>query len=450
MPFLRSLQPGSARGHPSHEKSPQPGCARGNPSHDESPQRGSARGNPSHEKSPQPGSASGTPRMPRPAFAAPLSLCAAFLCAATLADETPIEKLPSPDTSPLFWTQEERIVGFRNFDAIYDTRRIGAGENHLRLVADPQDFGDVTYSVDGQRHTLDDYLETFHVAGLLVVKGDRILLERYRLGHSETARWVSFSIAKSVTSLLIGAAIRDGYIESLDEPAVDYLPRLRGSAYDGASIKDILQMASGVGWDEDYANPDSDVARAGGANGMALIRYLDNLAAEAEPGTRFNYNTGETNLVGALLRAAIGNNASSYLEAKIWSAFMEHPASWSINAGSELGGCCIHATLRDYARIGLFALRDGALVDGTKVLPDGWMRESTTPSAANPGYGYLWWLWDAPAFAAIGIFGQLIWIDPRHEVVVVTQGAAPAATGADQSAHRSAVLDALYERAIGG
>ena len=186
--------------------------------------------------------------------------------------------------------------------------------------------------------------------------------------------------------MLVGAAIADGYIENVDEPVTDYLPRLRGSAYEGTTIRHLLQMASGVAWNEDYTDADSDVGRAGAANGMVLFDYLGGLAREAEPGTVFNYNTGETNLVGSLLRAAIGNNASTYLASKIWQPFMEHPATWSITENVETGGCCIHATLRDYARIGLFALRGGVLPDGTRVLPEGWMLESTTPSAGSPRY----------------------------------------------------------------
>ena len=188
--------------------------------------------------------------------------------------------------------------------------------------------------------------------------------------------------------------------------------------------------------------PEPINGRAGAAKCMVLVDYLGGLAREENPGLSFNYNTGETNLVGAVLRAAIGNNASSYLEAKVWRPFMEHPATWSITENVELGGCCIHATLRDYARIGMFALSDGVLPDGTRVLPEGWMRDSTTPSAGYPGYGYLWWLREDGAYAGIGIFGQLIWVHPKDQMVIVTHSAWPAATGS--SAHRWALVDALH------
>lgn len=375
---------------------------------------------------------------------APLALALLVTGFGTLAD-TP---LPDPATSSLFWTQDERIVGFRNFDVIYTTRAIDHGSDFLPLRSAPADFSQVEYEVGGETFSIEDFVERLFVAGLLVAKGDRILLERYRLGHDETSRWVSYSIAKSVTSMLVGAAIADGYIGSVDEPVTDYLPRLRGSAYEGTTIRHLLQMASGVAWNEDYTDADSDVGRAGAANGMVLFDYLGGLPREAEPGELFNYNTGETNLVGSLLRAAIGNNASTYLAAKIWRPFMEHPATWSITENVETGGCCIHATLRDYARIGMFALRGGVLPDGTRVLPEGWMLESTTPSAGSPRYGYLWWLRDEGAYSAVGIFGQMIWIDPKADVVIVTHSAWPAATGGELSEHRSALTDALYRRAL--
>ena len=371
-----------------------------------------------------------------------LVLCLAAGSEAARADDH-VEALPARDTSPLFWTQQERIVGFRNFDAIYDTRVVDNGTDHLPLADDPQDFSGLTYEVDGIAYPLEHYLETFFVAGFLVARGDDILLERYRLGHGETSRWVSFSIAKSVTSLLIGAAVRDGYIESVDEAVTDYLPRLKGGSYEGTTIRDLLQMASGVAWNESYTDPASDVALAAGLNGLALVDYLGRLPRAADPGTRFNYNTGETNLAGAMLRAAIGNNAASYLAAKVWRPLMEHPATWSITSDVELGGCCIHATLRDYARIGRFAARGGVLPDGTRTLPEGWMQASTKGSPSYPGYGYLWWLWGDGRYAANGIFGQLIWIDPSTDLVIVTQSAAPAATSPRQSAHRNALVDAV-------
>ena len=161
----------------------------------------------------------------------------------------------------------------------------------------------------------------------------------------------------------------------------------------------------------------------------------------APPGSTFNYNTEETNLVGAVLRAAIGNNLATYLDDKIWRRFgMEHDANWLLlsESGAEHGGCCLSATLRDYGRLGLFALRNGRLADGSSVLPDGWMAASTAASAANDGYGLLWWLRPDHAFAAVGIYGQAIYINSPCGLVVVTHSAWPRATDCELATHREA------------
>ncbi len=348
--------------------------------------------------------------------------------------------------SILFWTQPERRVGFAHIDQILPARRIDAGPQVLALGAAPRDLGDISYEVEGTRHTLEEFLADPAAIGLIVVQNGKVLYEHYAEGHSVDSRWVSFSVTKSVTSMLIGAAIRDGFIASVDEPVVHYLPRLRGTSYEHATIRNVLNMASGVRWNEDYADPNSDVSRAGGANGVALVRYLAELATDAAPGEKFNYNTGETNLAGELLRAAIGNNASTYLSHRIWQPFgMQADAYWMLGepGGGELGGCCINATLRDYARIGMFALADGVLADGTRVLPEGWMAESIAPSQGYDGYGYLWWLDGDGAYSARGIFGQTIRIDPASGLVIAMHSNAPAAVRTEYHAHQTAVMAAL-------
>jgi len=347
--------------------------------------------------------------------------------------------------SILFWNDRERRVGFKNLDRIYPTRSLPASTSPFPLGERPRDLGDLTYTVDAERFTLADFLAHESNVGMIVVQDGDVVLEHYARGNDATTPWVSFSVTKSVTSMLIGAAIRDGFIESVDEPAVHYLPRLRGTAYEGASIEDVLQMSSGVAWNEDYADPESDVALAGGLNGLELQRYLGELPGEHEPGTVFNYNTGETNLVGEILRSAIGNNASTYLNTKVWQPFgMEHDASWVTSGpgAGELGGCCISATLRDYARIGLFALRGGVLPDGRRVLPADWMQRSTRPSRGSDGYGYLWWL-DDGNYAARGIFGQHIRIDPARKLVIALHSNAPAAVDTPYHAHLDAAIDAI-------
>ena len=348
--------------------------------------------------------------------------------------------------SILFWSDAQRRIGFRNLEHIYPTRRIAAGEMPYALGSRPRDLTGISYTVDGERFSVADFLDHASSIGVLVLQGGDVVLEYYAPGNDANSKWVSFSVTKSVTSMLIGAAIADGYIESVEESVADYLPRLRGSVYENASIADVLQMASGAAWNEDYADPESDVARAGGLNGPDLIRYLHGLPAAQDSGKVFNYNTGETNLAGEILRSAIGNNASTYLSARIWRPFgMGQDANWVTGSPDtgELGGCCISATLRDYARLGLFALRDGVLLDGTRVLPEGWMAQSTRASEGYEGYGYLWWLYGDGAFAARGIFGQQIRIDPGRDLVIALHSNAPAAVGSDYHSHVEAALDAI-------
>lgn len=348
--------------------------------------------------------------------------------------------------SILFWNTEQRRIGFKHIDQIFPTRQVTASEQPLELIPASMDLSGVSYQVDGGTFSLSDFVSMPAHIGLIVLLDNKVLFEHYADGNDRDSLWISFSVTKSITSMLIGAAIHDGFIESVDEPVVNYLPRLRGTAYENATIENVLQMASGVKWNEDYADPNSDVALAGGANGIALVDYLAQLPAEGTPGATFNYNTGETNLVGAILRAAIGNNASTYLEHKIWRTFgMESNAHWVLGSegGAETGGCCLNATLRDYARIGLFAMNDGVLKDGTRVLPEGWMRQSTTPSKGYPGYGYLWWLNSDGSYSAQGIFSQMIVIDPARRLVIAMHNSAPTAVGSKFDDHVNAVISAI-------
>lgn len=351
------------------------------------------------------------------------------------------------DGSILFWSGDQQIAGFRNTHILSPVRHIQHGEQTMQLPRDERDFSSLRYELGSEQFTLDDYMNHNHVGGVLVLKDGKILLERYGLGNTEDTRWVSFSMTKSIVSLLTGAALHDGYINSIDDPVTDYLPQLKGSSYDGVSIKHVLQMASGTDWNEDYADPRSDVATS--PNDMLeLMRFMGSKPRVAPPGERFNYNTGETNLAGAIVRAAIGNNLAAYLSEKIWKPWgMEADATWISHGpnGGELGGCCIAPTLRDWGRLALLVLNDGVLHDGTRVVPEGWIAESTTPSPGSDNYGYLWWLNGDGTFRASGIFGQGIYFNPQDDLTIVVQGAWPQATGAEFAAHRDAFFKAVSD-----
>ena len=345
----------------------------------------------------------------------------------------------------LIWPPERRLRAFRNYAGTFPTRAIPAGGLSYPLDDAPRDLATLSYTLDGERFGLEDFIREARVAGLIVVNRGRVLYERYELGNDAQTLWVGYSVAKSVVSLLYGTALADGYIPSLDDPVIRYLPRLAGGAYDEVTIAQLLQMSSGVAWDEDYQDPQADVSQAPSPI-LAFVDYMRALPAAAPPGAEFNYSTGETNLAGAVLRAAIGNNLATYLAHRIWQPFgMEADANWMLGApgGAEYGGCCISATLRDYARIGLFALRGGIAVDGRRLLPADWMARSTAPAPTNPGYGYFWWLRPGGAYAALGIFGQMIWIDPRSQTVIALHSAWPQAVDARLGAHRWAFVEAL-------
>ncbi|MEM1231954.1 MAG: serine hydrolase [Pseudomonadota bacterium] len=340
------------------------------------------------------------------------------------------EVRPAVDSgSVLFLKGEAKLYAFRNQELLAPTRLVRASAQPLALQLALQDLDDLSIELGADTRTLDEYFEQQNTAGLVVVKDGAIVYERYALGNDQDSRWVSFSVAKSLVSLLYGVAVKDGLIRSLDDPVTDYLPALKNSAYSTATIRHLLQMASGVAWNEDYADPESDVASASYET-LALYEHLRNKPRTAPAGERFNYNTAETNLAGTLLRSAIGNNLSSYLQNRIWQPFgMAADAYWLLTepGGGEFGGCCINATLRDYARIGLFALADGVTAEGVRLLPPGWMAESTTPSPGYDGYGYFWWLTEGSAYRASGIFGQSIYIDPDRNLVIAVHSANDAA-----------------------
>ncbi|MEE4362280.1 MAG: serine hydrolase [Pseudomonadales bacterium] len=355
---------------------------------------------------------------------------------------------PAPvDGSLLTWRGEQQLNAYRSMAELAPTRPLEAGAAHFGFVEAPEDLDAVRFPVAGEPMDIASYMARDRVAGLIAVRDGEVRFERYGLGNDRRSRWISFSVAKSVSSMMLGAAIQDGYIRSVDDPVTDYLPQLRGTAYGRTRIRDVLHMSSGVGWNEDYADPASDVSRAGGLNALALYAYLDALPATNAPGAVFNYNTGETNLIGGILRAAVGDNLAHYTSRKLWRPFMESDATWMADGAYEveLGGCCINATLRDYARIGQFALDDGVLPDGTRVLPEGWMKASTTPSPAYDGYGYQWWLLPDGNFAALGIFGQMIWISPATRTIIAAHGAWPTAVGETLEASQFAMARAIDE-----
>ncbi|MEB2843998.1 serine hydrolase [Rhizobiales bacterium RZME27] len=341
-------------------------------------------------------------------------------------------------------TPDLAVSTFRNVDRLFPTRTIKAGGRASELSKSENELGKVSLEVDDETYDLYDYLALNQVSGLIVLKNGKVVYETYQRGNTEKTRWMSMSVAKSISSTLVGAAIKDGLIKSLDDNVVTYVPRLKGTAYDGVSVRDVLMMSSGVKWNEKYTDPASDrrallkaqiAQKAGGA-----MDVMAKLPRTADPGTVNNYSTGETQVLAEILHGAIKKPLADYLSEKIWTPYgMEADAKWWLESpdGIEIGGSGLSATLRDFARFGQFVLEDGKAGDKA-VLPEGWVKEASTPKTLKGAealeYGYMWWTgWtDAAkkdgAFSAVGIQGQYVYINPAHNVVIAQTAAEPKPT----------------------
>jgi CubicO group peptidase (beta-lactamase class C family) len=334
------------------------------------------------------------------------------------------------DRNVLFWSIPQRDAAFRTMDrlpVLAKANIIEAGDKVYPLSKGAE----FKSGVD-----VDAYMKAQRTAGLVIIQDGKIRLEKYGLDFDGNGKWTSFSVAKSLTSTMVGAAIKDGYIKSLDDKVTQYIPEMKGSAYDDVTIAQLLTMTSGIKWNEDYEDPKSDVARFNEHQAEpgidVTVSYMRKLPREAPAGTKWVYKTGETNLIGVLVSKATGKKLSDYLSEKVWAPFgMEQDASWLLgSSGHEISGCCIQASTRDYARFGMFIL-GGGVVNGKSILPDGWIASATTKQAdigaPGRGYGYQWWTYDDGSYAAQGIFGQGIFIDPKRKLVIASNSNWPRA-----------------------
>jgi CubicO group peptidase (beta-lactamase class C family) len=349
---------------------------------------------------------------------------AVLLCAEVAA--TAQEALPK-NRDFLSWSMPERDAAFHQMEMISPTRTVKAGGAvHAFGKGEP-----LQLTVD-----VDAYMASQRVAGLIIVQDNKIRLEKYALGYNASGRWTSFSVAKSFTSTLAGAAVRDRYVKSLDDKVTAYISGLKGSVYDDVTVRQLLTMTSGVKWNEEYSDPKSDFAleaKHQADPGMDVsVSYMRRLEREAPAGSKWLYKTGETNLLGVLVSQATGKTLSDYLSEKIWKPYgMEQDAAWMLGStGHERSGYGISAALRDYARFGQF-IAEGGKVHGKSILPSDWLAQATTKradiGAPGRGYGYQWWTYDDGSFTASGIFGQSVFIDPKRKLVIATSGNWPKA-----------------------
>jgi CubicO group peptidase (beta-lactamase class C family) len=381
---------------------------------------------------------------------------------------------PIQSLTPEFSMMNERYkVGtFSHMEKVFWPRTVAAASVPSPLPPSPpfDGFDSFSYVHNGQSHSLEDFLNRQRVTGLLVLKDGRVVVERYQYDRKAEHRFTSMSMAKTVVALLVGIALKDGKIASLDDAAEKYAPDLKGSVWGRVTLRNLLRMSSGAKWsDKVVAGAQTDIARLaaetyfqrarGGASAITWVKE-----ATFPQGWRFNYASAETFALALALRGAIGVDLSTYFSEKIWKTIgAESDASWLIDwSGMESGYCCINARLRDYGRLGVLMANDGAW-NGQEVVPKDFFLEATDasrqpdhlkPRRATPffGYGYQTWLYPyaTRTFQARGLFGQELIVQPESRIVVVmTSVSRTPDTASDVFVERSDFVGALL-KALGG
>jgi CubicO group peptidase (beta-lactamase class C family) len=347
--------------------------------------------------------------------------------------EKPTARLTQPpprdqsELQVLFWSDAQRAERFRAMEQWFAGHEVPAAATPRALPRGEP----LSAALQAEITAL---MKATGTAGVMVLAGGKVVHEEYGLGLGPTDRWTSFSVAKSFTSTLLGAAVQDGHIASLDDPVTKYIPGLAGSAYEGVTVRQLATMTSGVKWNEDYTDPNSDVAQMNRFviqyGPEAIVAQMKALPREAEPGAKWVYKTGETNLIGLLVENAVGKPLAEYAKARIVDpAGFAGGLFWMVDPrGGNIGGCCLSIRLADYARMGQFAIEGGK-----GAVPAGWFAEATDSAVdfgtSGFGYGYQWWTYPQGTYGAQGIFGQGITLFPDKQVVVAYVGNWKSASG---------------------
>lgn len=331
---------------------------------------------------------------------------------------------------------------FRNMDQLFTTRTVAHSGSPFAFpkVERPLDF---SYSFAGKTYTAEQALERTYTNALLIMKDGRIVTETYRNGSSERTRFMGWSMTKSITSTLVGAALADGLITSLDDQITKYLPELKGSGYDGVTVRHVLQMRSGVDYEEryDFANP--GIAASNHINALVknVARFADvarTIKRKSKPGEVFAYKTIDTAVLGWLIERVSAGSVAAYTARKLWEPLGTEADGFYImdgqpGTGREFSGAGYNATLRDWARFGQMML-DGGIANGKRIVSEEWVKAAQAPAGPETGpeggYGYQWWtMANSPAYSAIGLQGQYVYVDPATRTVVVKLSYYPPAEG---------------------
>jgi CubicO group peptidase (beta-lactamase class C family) len=354
-------------------------------------------------------------------------------------ESAPVRAVRRVEFVRTLFQDRDHVADFHNMRAFFPTARVRASGSPSALAQGSQVDLPVSFDFRGTRIDTASFLALTDTTGLIIIKDDKIVFERYFRGTDAHTRTVAWSVSKAFASALVGIAVAEGKIHSISDPVTQYAPELAGSAYDGVRIKDVIQMSSGAHWSEDYSDPHSDVVRFGHAVafGRSLDAFAVTLTREHAPGSYLRYNSMDTQVLGMVLRHATGMSLADYLSTRLWRPVgMQDDAYYLTDRdGVEFAAGGLNATLRDYARLGLLYANYGNWL-GVQIVPEEWVRASTTPDAPQLmpgrrvssaeiwGYGYHWWIPDLRGeYVAVGIFNQFIYVNPRERLVIVKSSA---------------------------
>jgi CubicO group peptidase (beta-lactamase class C family) len=354
-----------------------------------------------------------------------------------------------------YWSQPYSYYYFHHMDQVPNQRLdwVRKPSTPFRLK-EPAGTFDPTYTVNGETWQLDDYLKQADVTGFIVLKDDQIVYEKYLHGATPDDRFISFSMHKSITSVLVGVAVAEGRIKSIDDPVTNYLTDLKNTNYKDVTIRNLLHMATGIRYDEEYRNDTSDVHRLvyawirGDESFRSLMAAFGAREPERKPGTQFDYQSIDTQVLSEVLAATVGMPVHKYAEEKLWKKIGAQSDAFIFQSAKQPETCgfgCFNATARDWARFGLMAMNYGE-IGGTRIVDEQWMRDSTTAPSFGNGYGYQWWLTpNSPdrAFRALGIYGQTIYVNPAKRVVIVNLSARAAPSGGNRRGGPPMPFDAI-------
>lgn len=368
-----------------------------------------------------------------------LSLAAALLSLALIFSAANCGRIERLYRAMTLFDHDVIADNFRSMWRRFDARTINRGNYTFSFKRSDRELPGY-YTYKGSRKSTSAFIESTETTGFIVIRDDTILYEKYYRGNAESSKAISWSVGKSFVSALFGIAVSEGYIKSIEQKVTDYLPQLAPCGYRDVRIKDVLQMSSGIGFNEDYASFNSDINRLGRSFALntPIEEFILTLKQERKPGTFNHYVSMDTQVLGMIICAATGKNLSRYIEEKLWRPMgMESEAYWLIDStGMEIAFGGLNITLRDYARFGRLYLNRGNW-NGEQIVPESWVKASITPDAPHlmpgrrpgsdypMGYGFQWWIPENPRgdFMAIGVYGQAIYINPEHRIVIVKTSA---------------------------